>query len=317
MNPTESFSKSDDNPLDEAFRAVRGRDVPAGPSEKLVDACKAAVRQLAQESVPSPRGESDRGRNARRVRYWAIGLAASAALLIAVISLPRATSAALFSKAMEKFSRFTTLKMEMVRMVDGKDSKDGMGMLYFRGNTWSHFAKNHGRRGDPDPVEAPVIGAVINDLDRGKALAIDYSTRTWSWMDFKSVNPIPSRLVNFAKVKDRVVKHLGQELLGKKQTEVYEVKVDELLGRLTEAKVTVWIDPHTELPVQIRSDETFNGPDGARVETTDYRDIEWNPELEDRFFSLVPPAGFKQGPGHAVVPIEPNAPPPPVEQRGD
>ena len=145
---------------------------------------------------------------------------------------------------MEKFSQFTTLKMEMVRLDDGKDLKDGMGTLYFRGNTWSHFAKNHGRRGDPNPAEVPVIAAVINDLDKGKFLFIDYSTRTWSWSgDFKSEKPIPSRLANFAKVKDRVVRHLGPEVLGEKQTEVYEVKVDELLGRLTEAKVTVWVDP--------------------------------------------------------------------------
>src|SRR5688572_10313483 len=116
MNPTESFSKSEEDPLDDAFRALRRRDVPAGPSEKLVDASKAAVRQLAQNSMPSPRRQSDLGRSSRHARYWAIGLAASAALLIAVISLPRATSAALFSKAMEKFSRFTTLKMQMVRL---------------------------------------------------------------------------------------------------------------------------------------------------------------------------------------------------------
>ncbi len=276
MNPTEP--QSEDDLLDEAFGAVRRRDVPAGPSEKLVEKSKAAVRQLAQDSRPTPRRQGDRGRRSRHARYWAVGLAASAALLIGVMLLPRATSAALFSRAMEKFSRFTTLKMEMVRLDDGKDIKDGMGTLYFRGNTWSHFAKNHGRRGDPDPAEVPVIAAVINDLDNGKFLFIDYSTRTWSWSDdFKSEKPIPSRLANFAKVKDRVVRHLGQEVLGEKQTEVYEVKVDELLGRLTEAKVTVWVDPRTELPVQIRSDETFNGPDGARVESTEYRDIEWNP----------------------------------------
>jgi hypothetical protein len=314
MNPSESFSKSEDDPLDEAFRTVRGRGEPTGPSEGLVEKTKAAVRQLAQDNMPSPR-QSNVGRSSRRGRYWAIAAAVSAALFIAVMLLPRATSAALFGRAMEKFSRFTTLKMEMVRLDGGKVNKDGMGMLYFRGNIWSHFAKNHGRRGDPDPVDVPVIGAVINDLDNGEALSIDYATRTWSWIDnFKPQKPIPSRLANFAKVKDRVVKHLGQELLGEKQTEVYEVKVDELLGHLTEAKVTVWVDPRTELPVQIRSDETFDGPNGKRVETTEYRDIEWNPELEERFFSLVPPPGFTQAPPRYVVPFDPDSPPP--DQRG-
>ena len=68
--------------------------------------------------------------------------------------------------------------------------------------------------------------------------------------------------------------------------------------------------------MRIRSDETFNGPEGVRVETTEYRDIEWNPELEERFFSLVPPAGFKQTPPRYTLPRDPDAPPPPVEDSG-
>jgi hypothetical protein len=157
-----------------------------------------------------------------------------------------------------------------------------------------------------------VIAAVINDLDKGRSLFIDYSARTFSWSgDFKRLAPIPSRVGNFAGSMDKVVKHLGRESLGDIRTEVYEVQVNELLGRLTEAKVTVWVDPRSELPVQIRSVETFNGPDGPRVETTEYRDIEWNPELMDQFFSLVPPAGFKETPPRYVVPNDPNAPPPP------
>jgi hypothetical protein len=315
MNPSESFSQSQEDPLDEAFRAVRGRDVPPRPPESLVARSKAAVRQLAQGNLASARGPDDVRRSSRRARYWAIALATSAALLIAVISLPRTTSAALFGKAMEKFSRFTTLKMKVVRLADGKPFDEGM--LYFRGNTWSHFAKNHGRRGDPDQTAVPFLGAAINDLDKLKFLSIDYSTRTYSWMeDFKPEKPIPSRLANFASSMDKVVKHLGRETIGDTQTEVYEAKVDELLGRLTEAKVTVWVDPRSELPVQIRSEETFKGPDGARVETTEYRDIVWNPELEERFFSLVPPAGFKQTPPRYVVPFDPNEPPPPDQDGG-
>lgn len=317
MNPSEPFAQPEEDLVDEAFRALGRREVPAGPSENLLEKSKAAVRQLVQDNVPGPPRPGDLSRNSRIARYWAIGFAACAALLVAVVLLPRNTSAALFSKAIEKFSRFTTLKMQMVHLDDGKDRKDGMGTLYFRGNTWSHFAKNHGRTGDPDPTEVPVIAATINDLDQGRFLFIDYSARTFSWSDdFKPLAPIPSRLVNFAKAMDQVVKHLGTEMLGDTKTEVYEAKVDELLGRLTAAKVTVWVDPRTELPVQIRSDETFEGPHGAYVETTVYRDIQWNPELDDRYFSLIPPAGFKQAPPRHVVPIDPNAPPPDKDSGG-
>jgi hypothetical protein len=309
MKPSESFSKSSEDPLDEAFGAARNRDVPAGPSVSLVAKTKAALQQLAEDSTTSVEKPVDARRRWRYTQYAAIALAVSAALLIAVILLPRASSAALLNKAIEKFARFTTLEMKIVRHMDGKLLDEGM--LYFRGSTWSHFAKNHGRRGDPDPATVPFIAASINDLDQLKFLTIDYSTQTYWWLDdLKPQKPIPSRLTNFARSMDKVVKHLGQQTIGGARMEVYEVKVEELLGRLTEAKVTVWVDPATELPVQIRSDETFNDQAGARSETTEYRDIKWNPDLEDRFFSLVPPAGFKQVPQRNTVPIEPNAPPP-------
>jgi hypothetical protein len=74
--------------------------------------------------------------------------------------------------------------------------------------------------------------------------------------------------------------------------------------------VTVWIDPNTELPVQIQSDETFVNPEGARIETTLYRNIQWNPILESRFFSTIPPAGFREVPPRYAVPYDPGAPPP-------
>ena len=79
-----------------------------------------ALRDLAEDRTPTTRTQSDRERNARFKRYAAIALAASAAILIAVIVMPRGTSAALFSRAIEKFSKFDTLKMEMVRLDGGK-----------------------------------------------------------------------------------------------------------------------------------------------------------------------------------------------------
>jgi hypothetical protein len=259
--------------------------------------------------MTSPRRPNHGGRQWRFNRYWVVGLAASAALFIAVMLLPGQSSAALFDKAIEKFSRFDTLKMEVASLGNGQLREEGM--LFFRGNRWSHFAKNHARRGDPDPVAVPFIAAAINDLDSGKSLIIDFSTQTW-WLDnFQPAASIPNRLANFARVQDNVVKHVGQEVLGDTPTEVYEVQVDELLGRLNEAKVMVWVDPRTELPVQIRSDETYRDSRGVWVETTLYRNIEWNPPLEERFFSLTPPTGFQQTAPRSAQPYDPNSPPPP------
>jgi hypothetical protein len=231
MNARQLPSQPSDDALDEAFAAARRRAVPAGPADGLVAKSKAALEQISQADRATVKPSQKLTRARRQGRYWAIACAACAAMWVGVMLwAPQASSAALFSKAAEKFSRFQSLQMQVVRMTDGQFVEEGM--LYFQGSTWSHFAKNHGRRGDPDPAALPFIGAIINDLAAPRFLSINFADRTYSWLDdFQPEEPIPSRLDKFARSMDEVVMHLGSEMLG-------EIKT----GFMSQTSTSCWVD---------------------------------------------------------------------------
>src|SRR5258708_14116975 len=109
----------DENMVDKAIHAVQQRKIPEGPSATLLEQSKRAIGIFSQIEPSHARLPTEKSRLRKFSRFWPIALAASAALFIFLMVSPRLASASLFSRAMDKFSTFRTLKMRTMLLHDG------------------------------------------------------------------------------------------------------------------------------------------------------------------------------------------------------
>ena len=93
-----------------------------------------------------------------------------------------------------------------------------------------------------------------------------------------------------ADLKGKEIKELPDETIDGRKLKVYAVKGHKLPGSKSEADVTVWIDPKSELPARCRVEMTAGDVKAVSV----LEALGWNEELDDALFELKVPAGYRE-----------------------
>lgn len=142
-----------------------------------------------------------------------------------------------------------------------------------------------------DPVGTQLV---IVDLRAKRQIAISDRTKTatFSSLDQKAYQNNRDMLVNFAELKKNLgnrkedtVKYLGQERIGERMADVYEIQWPAREGEKEPTITKMWFDPETKLPIRKKSNMI-----GALEATIDFE--EWNKKYDDSLFELKAPEGY-------------------------
>ena len=271
-------------PLDRATEALRNAPVREGPPPRLV----ASTVETLQASTTPPEDFRLRKRIIlmfRITRY--AGLATAVALLIALIgSFWFSDSGTAFADVLKAVKQARSVSFMMA-------SQFGHGPAV--GMKWH-------QQGSVIRYEMPGIMLVMADLEPREAIQLDLrAKRAFKWnMDDEQVRILRQELIDpievFGRLRDGDAEKTGEEAVDGRKTVVYRVKKAEFFGiKFKEAEdtsLTVWVDPRTELPVQIalRCSTDVEGKSKDLFLWTDFR---WNQPLDAKLLRLDIPEGFK------------------------
>ena len=160
------------------------------------------------------------------------------------------------------------------------------------------------------------VASMIADLTIRKGVQIEYPTKSYRPMpvDEKAAEALPNLVQDLTGLAAEDAERGEPEAVGGVKADVYHMKkyrffgIDNSKGDRKDAKLTVWADPSTKLPVKIVLQVYQElAKEWSVITMTDFT---WNIDLPADFFSVEPLAGYKELPAYvAGQPVEPQAKP--------
>jgi outer membrane lipoprotein-sorting protein len=263
---------SSDNPIDRAVEAIRRAPVPEGPSDQTIARTLAALR--AADDAPALFPSRRRSTMLSMLKAAAVILAAAGGLLY-VANFPPAAARTGFTEAARKLQDAHTLTLRQTMKIAGQVAQTVQ---------ISYMVPGLLR------AEADVAGGVVSILDttHRKTLILNPADKSALLLEQKTAEGFPknldvasSMIEGMRQLAQKEGEPRGEKLIGDVPARGFRVK--EL-----EQDITVWIDPQKRLPLLI---ETTGRSAGLEFHIT-FADIRLDPKLDERLFSLDPPAGY-------------------------
>lgn len=260
-----------DELLDQATALLRDGPLVQGPDEDLIE------QTLARLAV-----ESNKQTNFKWKAFIMKNRPLAAAAAIAVVSavtllciVPRSSSVA-FGDVLEKVRALSAVSFDM----EGTVRPSGQPAHQIRGQIFVQEPSKMREEIKPDGTVVIIDGAA------GRQLMLNPSSKTAVQMEIKKENSATTQRMNmldeFRNFNSKDFKSMGEKMVNQQKL-VGFVKHDNL------GNVTIWVNPQTQLPVQME----FAG--GGLMPMGDFKftDFDWNPRVDDSMFSLTPPEGYK------------------------
>ncbi|HEX3357249.1 MAG TPA: DUF2092 domain-containing protein [Tepidisphaeraceae bacterium] len=128
---------------------------------------------------------------------------------------------------------------------------------------------------------------MVIDMSAGKQMMLDPKRKSAMFLDMgKNVSPQMANvnvLDHFKKFDPKDFKPVGEKMIEQK-------KVTGFKNESATGTQTVWVDPDTQLPIQMET--KYSGPMFPTMDVA-MTDFDWNPQIDDSTFSLTPPEGYK------------------------
>lgn len=294
------LNTTSDTALETAIRAIVDQEIPSNPVMGVRERARAlasnppAIRKV-NSVVPTGAKASPLG-GAHRKRYgifsWFLSLAAMLTIAFGALSWLAAPSvASSFARMLQK----------------AKEAKSVQGLMK------SRFGDSPLIEGkiflEPNKIRQELMNGnmvFIFDLKENKRLYLNRPEKIWQ-KDIPE-GGIPQGLIDpigqLANAKPEGAKLLGEEMLGKVRTRVYQVSPVKLLGVETDGSMTVWVDESTGLPAQLVIKDT----DPKHESEIRLEQLVWNKPLEANLFSMETPKDYKSG---QII----DSPPKPIKLR--
>lgn len=228
----------------------------------------------------------------RYVRYSF--LATAAAVLLTVVGgmllNPGRSVAAEFKRGMEKAEQAKSMtckntqrigsQAEIVFNFSFQDSKLRMDML---------------TPAEAKPkTELPHLISYLVDVGEKKGMEIRHVDKTVIHRPIveQKTNPFPNLMEGFRLLKGETkVAIAGEEKIGDKETTKFTLDNAKFLGATGPAKVTIWLDKKTELPVKIVVENAGIDPKEGKMYLL-FEEFEFDKLLDPKLFEMKVPEGY-------------------------
>jgi outer membrane lipoprotein-sorting protein len=244
--------------------------VPAGPSEAAKERLKATLEQRSKRSAAIHPVRPWRGSTMQKAMSIAAVLAVVA--IGALVATYPGHSGSAFAAMIDRINEIRTVRFEMQSEVKDADEDLQLHSTVTLAKPWVRFETT---------VDGQNVVRITN-TDEGKMLTLFETSKTAELGSPKG-RPALSDAVN----KLRNLPKQGAASLGKES-----VNGIEALKYRQKAKgddYTVWIDPATNLPVQLKVVEVVTPAD---VTTITFSNFRWDVPADSSQLTLEPPAGY-------------------------
>jgi WD40 repeat protein len=300
LNPTSDAAL--ETALETAIRAIRAQEIPTDRVMGVRERARALASNqppMIPAQVPAPvpghaKESAMIGGHRKRYRMvsWILSLAAMLTISIGLLSLLAPPSvASSFARMLQKAKEAKTVQ-GLVKTRIG-ESPLIEGKMYL----------------EPNKIRQELMNGnmvFIFDLKENKRLFLNRPEKVWQ--TDAPEGGVPQGLIDpigqLAHAKPEGAKLLGEEMLGKVRTRVYQVSPVQLFGIKGDGSMTVWVDESTGLPTQLVIKDT----DPKHESEIRLEQLVWNQPLEANLFSLETPKDYK--PGQII-----NSPPKPIKLR--
>ncbi len=300
LNPTSDAAL--ETALETAIRAIRAQELPTDRVMGVRERARALASNqppMIPAQVPAPvPGHTKESpmivghRKRYRMVSWILSLAAMLTISIGLLSwLAPPSVASSFARMLQKAKEAKTVQ-GLVKTRIG-ESPLIEGKMYL----------------EPNKIRQELMNGnmvFIFDLKENKRLFLNRPEKVWQTDAPEGV--VPQGLIDpigqLAHAKPEGAKLLGEEMLGKVRTRVYQVSPVQLFGIKGDGSMTVWVDESTGLPTQLVIKDT----DPKHESEIRLEQLVWNQPLEANLFSLETPKDYK--PGQII-----NSPPKPIKLR--
>jgi outer membrane lipoprotein-sorting protein len=251
--------------------AFAGQAVPAGPSEAVKERLKATLEQRSKRSAVLQPVRTWRGSTMQKVMSIAAVLAV-VAIGALVMSRP-GNSGSAFAAMIDRINEIRTVRFEMQSDVKDADENLHLHSTVTLAKPWMRF-------------ETTALGqnvVRITNTDQGKMLTLFETSKTAKLGSSKGRPVLSNAVEKLLNLPKQRAESLGKE----------SVAGIEALKYRQEAKgdcYTVWIDPATNLPVQMKVDAVE--PAGETTAIT-FSNFQWDVPVDQSQLTLVPPAGYE------------------------
>jgi len=300
LNPTSDAAL--ETALETAIRAIRAQEIPTDRVMGVRERARALASNqppMIPAQVPAPvpghaKESAMIGGHRKRYRMvsWILSLAAMLTISIGLLSLLAPPSvASSFARMLQKAKEAKTVQ-GLVKTRIG-ESPLIEGKMYL----------------EPNKIRQELMNGnmvFIFDLKENKRLFLNRPEKVWQ--TDAPEGGVPQGLIDpigqLAHAKPEGAKLLGEEMLGKVRTRVYQVSPVQLFGIKGDGSMTVWVDESTGLPTQLVIKDT----DPKHESEIRLEQLVWNQPLDANLFSLETPKDYK--PGQII-----NSPPKPIKLR--
>ncbi len=140
---------------------------------------------------------------------------------------------------------------------------------------------------------------IVPDVNQRTALFLNVRQKLYQSSDLPKqiADRITSPIDHFRRAKPDDAEHIGQEQLDGCLADLCRVRDPDFMGIQRRGEMLIWVDPANSLPTKI---VIRGGKSEQRFES-----FRWNQDLDDRLFSLKPPADYAEG--HVVGFPDPKA----------
>jgi outer membrane lipoprotein-sorting protein len=258
-----------DNLLDQATAKLRESAGTEMPPAFVVEQTLAALRQRSKPQ-----------HQRRFTMFKRQSLAAAAAIVIisggAFVMLSQRSASLAFGAVIENVRAVQTVAFKMkgkTQLPDGKMQDVSADVIV----------------SEPSLMRQEINGGsmvMISDLAAGKQLMLNPATKTSTLVNTTSLT---GGLVNFniidqfRKFDPKTFTKVGEKTIG-------QIRATGFQSVNPAQTQTVWVDPKTELPIEMEL--SFSG---AMMPTASYvmTDFDWAPRVDEATFSLTPPQGYQ------------------------
>jgi hypothetical protein len=309
MNADHRPAHGEQDRLERATAALRSATLPEQPPPDVVGATVAALMAatgLASAATPGPilplRSNLDARRRAM-FRLVSTGSAAAALLIssAALWLMPATRSRGSFADVVKQVKEARNVRFTSTQKLL---------------STSPEITMRHTIEGPRMRMDIGEAVSLIADLTVRKGIDIQYPTKTYRPLpvDERAAKALPNLVAELTDLSAENAERGEPEEVGGVKADVYRMKkyrffgIDNTKGDLNDAKLTVWADPNTKLPVKILLEVYQEQPkEWSEITMTDFT---WNVDVPPDFFKVEPPAGYTELPPLvAGQPVEPQETP--------
>jgi hypothetical protein len=170
-----------------------------------------------------------------------------------------------------------------------------LGDFHAEVKTW-HIPKAYGEASNSD-VERLVLHLAETYPTGKRSLMVIYTEGYYFWgLPIPAGDlPVDNTIAKLRAVQQgqgKIVRELGTKRIDSREARGYVLSFDDAVPFRGDGPVEVWVDPQTDLPIELTYKGTAEESEGKYIDEYDLTDIRWNIDFPPDQFSTISPAGL-------------------------